>query len=118
MGIHAASPTPRELPLSIQTRFSWADGFVVAFMSVGSVVVACAEQLTVVGRRLQPGDPAPDFTLARFDAGAGAMRQVRLSDSSGTVRLLNVINSLDTPVCHAETRRWDELRANLPEAVR
>ena len=76
-----------------------------------------AEQLTVVGPKLQPGDPAPAFTLERFDAGAGAMRQVRLSDSSGTVRLLNVINSLDTPVCHAETRRWDELRANLPEAV-
>ena len=45
------------------------------------------------------------------------MRQVRLSDTSGTVRLLNVINSLDTPVCHVETRRWDELRANLPDAV-
>src|SRR4051794_30269988 len=74
-----------------------------------------AEQLTVVGRKLQPGDPAPDFTLERFDAGAGAMRQVRLPDTSGTVRLLNVINSLDTPVCHVETRRWDELRANLPE---
>ena len=76
-----------------------------------------AEQLTVVGRKLQPGDPAPDFTLERLDAGAGAMRQVRLADTSGTVRLLNVINSLDTPVCHVETHRWDELRANLPEAV-
>jgi len=76
-----------------------------------------AEQLTVVGRKLQPGDPAPDFTLERFDAGAGAMRQVRLSDTSGTVRLLNVINSLDTPVCPAEPRRWDELRASLPDAV-
>src|ERR687886_2775545 len=76
-----------------------------------------AEQLTVVGRKLRPGDPAPDFTLERFDAGAGAMRQVRLSDTSGTVRLLNVINSLDTPVCHVETRRWDELRTDLPADV-
>src|SRR3982750_1920516 len=76
-----------------------------------------AEQLTGVGRKLQPGDPAPDFTLERLDAGTGAMRQVRLADTSGTVRLLNVINSLDTPVCHVETRRWDESRANLPEAV-
>src|SRR3954452_20903829 len=55
--------------------------------------------------------------LERLDAGTGAMRQVRLADTSGTVRLLNVINSLDTPVCHVETRRWDELRANLPDAV-
>src|ERR687886_1116380 len=76
-----------------------------------------AERLTVVGRKLQPGDPAPDFTLERFDAAEGAMRQVRLSDSAGTVRLLNVVNSLDTPVCQVETRRWDELRAELPDGV-
>ena len=40
-----------------------------------------------------------------------------LADSQGTVRLLNVINSLDTPVCHAETRRWERLRAALPDGV-
>ena len=76
-----------------------------------------AERLTVIGRKLRPGDPAPDFTLERFDAAAGAMRQVRLADSAGKVRLLNVVNSLDTPVCHVETRRWDALRADLPDGV-
>ena len=45
------------------------------------------------------------------------MRQVRLADSAGRVRLLNVVNSLDTPVCHVETRRWDALRADLPDGV-
>ena len=34
------------------------------------------------------------------------------------VRLLNVVNSLDTPVCHVETHRWEALRADLPENVR
>jgi thiol peroxidase len=34
------------------------------------------------------------------------------------VRLLNVVNSLDTPVCHAETRRWETLRGDLPANVR
>src|SRR5919205_325140 len=76
-----------------------------------------AERLTVVGRKLRPGDTAPDFTLERFDAAEGAMRQVRLSDSAGTVRLLNVVNSLDTPVCQVETRRWDERRADLPDGA-
>lgn len=75
------------------------------------------EQLTVVGRRLQPGDPAPDFTLDHFDPTASAMRQVSLADSTGQVRLLNVVNSLDTPVCHVETRRWESLRADLPPEV-
>lgn len=75
------------------------------------------ERLTVVGRKLAPGDAAPDFALDTFDAAAGAMGTVRLADSGGTVRLLNVINSLDTPVCHVETRRWDAARADLPPDV-
>jgi len=75
------------------------------------------EQLTVVGAHLAPGDPAPDFALESFDPDAGAMRVVTLADSAGTVRLLNVINSLDTPVCHRETRRWDAIRADLPDSV-
>jgi thiol peroxidase len=73
-----------------------------------------AEQLTVVGRKLVPGDPAPAFTLDRFDPEAGAMQTVRLADSAGKVRLLNVVNSLDTPVCHVETRRWENMRGDLP----
>jgi thioredoxin-dependent peroxiredoxin len=75
------------------------------------------EQLTVVGRKLQAGEPAPDFALETFDAEAGAIHEVRLADTAGSVRVLNVVNSLDTPVCHVETRRWDGLRANLPAGV-
>ena len=76
-----------------------------------------AEQLTVVGDKLEPGAQAPDFTLDSFDAAAGAMRQVSLADSAGKVRLLNVVNSLDTPVCHVETHKWEDLRGKLPEDV-
>lgn len=73
------------------------------------------EQLTVVGSKLQPGDTAPDFALDSFDG--ESMSSVRLADSAGEIRLLNVINSLDTPVCHIETRRWENLRSDLPEGV-
>src|SRR4051794_28308581 len=75
------------------------------------------EKLTVSGAQLQPGDPAPDFALEHFDPNQQAMRVVRLSDTNGRVRLLNVINSLDTPVCHVETHRWENLRADLPSDV-
>lgn len=75
------------------------------------------EQLTIVGRQLQEGDSAPDFALESFDPEAQAMRVVRLGDNSGQVRLLNVVNSVDTPVCHIETRRWDGLREDLPPEV-
>ena len=75
------------------------------------------ERLTVVGRKLQPGDPAPDFALEHFDPATSAMRTVRLADSAGMVRLLNVVISLETPVCHVETRRWESLRRDLPPDV-
>jgi thiol peroxidase len=74
------------------------------------------EQLTIVGRKLQLGDPAPDFALEAFDG--ATMSTVRLADSAGMIRLLNVINSIDTPVCHVETHRWDLERATLPDNVR
>jgi thiol peroxidase len=76
------------------------------------------EQLTVVGSKLRPGQPAPDFALDHVDPEAGAVGTVRLGDSAGQVRLLNVVNSVDTPVCHAETRRWEDLRGGLPAEVR
>lgn len=75
------------------------------------------EQLTVLGRKLEPDMKAPAFTLDSFDPAEGAMRKIQLSDSSGKVRLLNIINSLDTPVCHVETQRWEKIRADLPSDV-
>jgi thioredoxin-dependent peroxiredoxin len=75
------------------------------------------EQLTVVGRKLELGALAPEYQLETFDAEAGTLRTVRLADSAGSVRVLNIVNSLDTPVCHLETRRWDSMRTQLPEDV-
>jgi thiol peroxidase len=73
------------------------------------------ERLTVVGGKLNPGQAAPDFALDHFDG--TAIRRIRLADTAGQIRLLNVVNSLDTPVCHVETRRWEDLRTGLPEDV-
>ena len=75
------------------------------------------ERLTIVGRQLQVGEHAPDFALESFDPETQAMRVVRLGDTAGRVRLVNVVNSVDTPVCHIETRRWDGLREDLPMEV-
>jgi thiol peroxidase len=76
------------------------------------------ERLTVVGRKLNAGDRAPDFRLDGIDPADGVIRSISLSDSAGTVRLLNVVNSVDTPVCDLETRRWDELARDLPAGAR
>ena len=75
------------------------------------------EQLTVEGRRLEPGDVAPPFELDVLDPSTGAIGRERLSDTTGLVRLLNVVNSLDTPVCAIETRRFEAARADLPDSI-
>jgi thiol peroxidase len=75
------------------------------------------EQLTAIGSKLRAGDHAPEFVLDTFDLESQAVRPVRLSDTGGSVRLLNVVNSLDTPVCNIETRRWDSLTEDLPPGV-
>jgi thiol peroxidase len=75
------------------------------------------ERLTILGRKLEPGMLAPDFALDTFDAEQGALRTVHLTDSAGSARVLNVVNSLDTPVCQIETRRWENMLADLPGSV-
>ena len=76
-----------------------------------------AERLTVLGRKLRPGDTAPAFALEQYETAKGTMSIVRLSDTAGTVRLLNIVNSLDTPVYQVETQRWEGMRKDLPDAV-
>jgi thioredoxin-dependent peroxiredoxin len=65
------------------------------------------QSLTVVGRMLQPGEPAPDFALDHFTG--SSMDTVRLADLAGSVVVLNVVNSVDTPVCDVQTRKVDSL---------
>ncbi len=73
------------------------------------------ERLTVVGPKLSPSEIAPDFALDHFDG--QAIQGVTLADSDGSIRILNVVNSLDTPICDIETRRWEQLRSTLPGDV-
>ena len=74
-------------------------------------------QLTVAGAKLSTGDAAPAFALDTLCPGAAFPEPVTLGDTAGRVRLLNVINSIDTPVCHVETCRWQLLLSELPAGV-
>jgi thiol peroxidase len=75
------------------------------------------ESLTVIGRRLEPGERAPEFDLDSLDPATGAVSHQTLAATAGRVRLLNVINSLDTPVCAIETRRFEAARQELPDDI-
>ncbi len=69
--------------------------------------------LTLMGAELKPGDPAPDATLITQD-----LQTVHLKDYFGEVLLISVVPSLDTGVCSAQTRRFNEEASRLPEGVR
>ncbi len=69
-------------------------------------------QRTVLGDPLQPGDRAPDFRLTAND-----WTQVTLADSAGKVRLISVVPSLDTGICDAQTRRFNEEASALGDNV-
>src|SRR3990172_3258446 len=75
------------------------------------------QRLTVSGRRLHPGEAAPEFCLDYLDLADLTVRMVGLADSTGMVRLLNVVNSLQRPVCQRVTRQWEALCAKLPTNV-
>jgi len=74
--------------------------------------------LTIAGDQLRVGDAAPDFALDALAPGEAMPREVTLASGDGRVRLLHVVNSLDTPVCHVGAHRFEQLRtAELPPNV-
>jgi thiol peroxidase len=74
--------------------------------------------LTVLGAALAVGDVAPPFTLDWLPAPDDETRAITLDSTAGNVRLLHVVHSVDTPVCHRGLHRFDELRAStLPDDV-
>ena len=68
--------------------------------------------LTLIGPEIRAGDQAPEFQVLAND-----LSPVKLSDANGTVRILSVVPSLDTPVCDVQTRRFNEEAARLPSGL-
>src|SRR5438309_11823174 len=64
--------------------------------------------MTVIGPELKTGDKAPDF-----HAVDDSLKPVDLSATGQGVRIFSVIPSLDTPVCDAQTKRFNEEAAKL-----
>jgi thiol peroxidase len=61
------------------------------------------------GPELKVGDKAPDATLH-----VNLVERTSLRDTNGTVRILSVVPSLDTPVCAQQTKRFNTEAAGLP----
>jgi thioredoxin-dependent peroxiredoxin len=82
-----------------------------AFTERAGAVTFLGKPLTLVGDELKVGDTAPEFTLL---TGGLEMQPYSLADGKGTVRILNVVVSLDTPVCNVQTRHFLDELAGLP----
>lgn len=65
--------------------------------------------MTLVGPELKAGDKAPDF-----QAVDNALKPVTLASTGNGVRIFSVVPSLDTPVCDAQTKRFNEEAGKLP----
>lgn len=59
--------------------------------------------MTILGTEVQVGQKAPDFTVLAND-----LSEYRLADAKESVKLISVIPSIDTGVCDAQTRRFNE----------
>lgn len=58
--------------------------------------------LTLMGAEVKVGDKAPNFRVLAND-----LSEVTLDTDKGKARLILSVPSLDTPVCEAETRRFN-----------
>lgn len=68
--------------------------------------------ITLVGNEVKVGDKAPDFKVNK-----SLVEEATLADYAGKVKLISVVPSLDTGVCDAQTRRFNEEAAKLGDNV-
>ncbi len=64
--------------------------------------------MELAGKAVEVGQKAPDFTAVKQD-----MSEMSLSDTKGSVRVLSVVPSIDTPVCAMQTRFFNKEATDL-----
>lgn len=67
--------------------------------------------MTLVGQVVKAGDKAPEFKALD-----NKLNETGLKDFKGKVKLISVTPSLDTPVCDAQARKFNEEAAKLPDS--
>ena len=76
------------------------------------VVTFAGNPIALLGKEVKVGDKAPAFTL--LDTGLG---ENTLADYAGKVKVISVVPSLDTGVCDAQTRWFNQNVSKLGENV-
>ncbi len=73
-----------------------------------NIITFKGNPLTLVGSEVKVGDTAPDFTAC--DA---SLQPVKLSNFKGQTVIISAVPSLDTPVCEAQTKKFNQEAASL-----
>lgn len=77
-----------------------------ANITLGGNPIHTSGQLPAVGAK------APDFKLT-----GGDLKDLSLADFKGKKKVLNIVPSLDTPVCATSTRKFNKDAGSLPNVV-
>lgn len=77
-----------------------------------ATVTLKGEPLNVGGDFPRIGDTARSFMLVDSE-----LNDVPLSKFTGIRKILNIVPSLDTPVCADSTRKFNEMTATLPNTI-
>jgi len=75
-------------------------------------VTLAGNPISVAGNFPKKGDTVPDFSLTAKD-----LKEVGLKDFAGKRKVLNIVPSLDTPVCAKSTRVFNEKAGSLGNTV-
>jgi len=71
------------------------------------------QEVTVLGPDLKPGEAAPEFSVQTLE-----WKPFNgLADTTGKVRIIAAVPSLDTDVCDRETRRFNQEAASLDKDI-
>ncbi|MCP4889277.1 thiol peroxidase [Rubripirellula sp.] len=79
-------------------------------MGRSGVITFKGNPMTLQGEDLAVGAAAPDFALHYAEAG---IQTLTLADLKGKPTLINVVPSLDTPVCAVQTKTFNQELAAL-----
>jgi len=73
-----------------------------------ATVILGGNPIELAGTFPKPGQSAPAFTLVGKD-----LKDVSLKDFAGKRKVLNIVPSLDTPVCATSTRKFNQTAGGM-----
>jgi len=79
---------------------------------VSEEVTFKGKPVTLIGHHAKVGNKARDFTVLAND-----LSPVTFGDSAHKIRVINVVFSLDTSLCDAQTRRFNEALTGLSDKI-